>query len=174
MPTHPTGLKNTWQNLPSMRLSKFRLPTTEHYSTQGRLSVRIQKASVMDERIVPLATVERERHLFGKPTLRPSDEKRVCGYLSSDYFPDCPSYRHHASRQCFVRLSHGLKHRRGPYRCDRWDQRRMAARGRYSSCQRRLADRAWVEGACRRWDVDSIGPYRRCAEGAQGTRSDAI
>jgi hypothetical protein len=24
MPSHPTGLKNTWQNLPSTRLSKFR------------------------------------------------------------------------------------------------------------------------------------------------------
>ncbi len=80
------------------------------------------------------------------------------------------------SGQCFVGLSHGLKHRRGPYRCDHWDQRQMAARGRSSSCQRRLAGGGLGlgrAGCCRRlWDVGSIGPYCRGTGGAQDSRSD--
>ena len=43
-----------------------------------------------------------------------------------DYFRIACHTDIRASRQYFVGLSYGLKHCRGPYRCDRWDQRRMA------------------------------------------------
>jgi hypothetical protein len=58
MPTHPTGLKIHDKTYRQHAYPNSALPTTEHYSAQGRLSALIQWASVLDERVALILPTE--------------------------------------------------------------------------------------------------------------------
>ena len=102
MPTHPTGLKNTRQNLPPTRLSKFRFAYNRTLLNTGRLSALIRRVSVLVARIALLATVEPGGHLSGKPTIRPSDEKPVYESHSISRITYCRLHKRAGQRYTFA------------------------------------------------------------------------